>query len=328
MEKTEEEEEEEVTPIQEPLGPTTEEVVVVEKKEEEATPTQEPLGPTTEEVLEKKLEAALKRAADAEVDAAKRSEEMAALKGEYEKLKAVEAKEHIDLEKAEVSNEILVHDLQEQKAHEKELLDIDKFLADIAEDMTDEKLSSKITEIVEEYLVFCDYRNTADCFTAEARCNRFKPTFGYNSERNAVGRAAHAKESLVESFDKGDETAFFSTWSSSVPPHLVNSSMANKTLNFKLHVHFATFALKKRIVYDLKSPFPCSPAESEALDKLKQFLHDASDDSEIMGEVRRWSEWSEATAFGLERSGSILAIRNTQLVASLLALAHTAYPHN
>jgi hypothetical protein len=207
-----------------------------------------------------------------------------------------------------VSNEILAQDLQEQKVHEQELKvrkeklllmiavplahylllrlsqSIDRFLEDIAVEMTDEKLTSTITELVEEYLVFCDYRNTADCFAAEARCNRFKPTFGYNSERTAIERAVAAKNSLLESFVAGDETAFFSTWSSSVPPHLVSTSKANKTLKFKLHVYFATHALKKRIAYDPDSPFPCSADETEALESLKGFLHDASDDSEIMEE--------------------------------------------
>ena len=61
-----------------------------------------------------------------------------------------------------------------------------------------------------------------DCFVAEEKSIRFKPTFGYNSEVKAAERAANAKVSLLESFDSGDATAFWSTWTGSVPPHLIS----------------------------------------------------------------------------------------------------------
>ena len=212
---------------------------------------------------QRKLNAALERARLAEA-------ELQELKVRYKALQETAHSEHITLEKAIVDKEILSHDLRAHEAHDKEVKDFDKFLTEIAVDMTDEQLASTITNLVEEYLLFCDFRNTMDCFTAEAKCVRFKPNFGLNLKNTAVGRAEASKKSLLASFDGGDEPAFFSTWLSSVPPSLVTEDIKQKTLKLKLQVHFATFALKKRIAYDPLSPFPCSATEIQALDKLKQ----------------------------------------------------------
>ena len=97
----------------------------------------------------------------------------------------------------------------------------------------------------------------------------------------AAERAATAKVSMLESFDSGDGTAFWSTWTGSVPPHLISSRRENKALKFMFHIHFATYALKLRVVKDPTSPFPCNPDESDALSELKGVLHDASEDEEV-----------------------------------------------
>ena len=202
----------------------------------------------------------------------------------------------MELEKANMEADILRRDVNEVHAKENELKNIDKFLSEISKDMSDEQLSAAIGGMVEEYLVFADLRNTVDCFVAEEKCARFKPTFGYNSEVRAAERASASKKILVECFDSGDATPFWSTWTTSVPPHLVASSRESKALKFLLSVHFSTFALKLRAVNDPVSPFPCSPDETEGLSALKQMLHDASEDEEIM---------SEATLFPFFTLGSI-----------------------
>jgi len=120
--------------------------------------------------------------------------------------------------------------------HDKELEDVDKFLHSISTEITDEQLTGKIANLVEEYLVYCDYRNTVDCLASERNCVRFQPKFSYNSEKTGVERANKVKLSLLKSFDQGENSAFMATWISNVPPALINNSKLNKVLNLKLQV--------------------------------------------------------------------------------------------
>mgnify|MGYP006092657605 CR=1 FL=1 len=158
------------------------------------------------------------------------------LKSEIKSIKKHEREEHILLEKDEAKIKILEQDLHEQQMHDKELEDVDKFLHSISTEITDEQLTGKIANLVEEYLVYCDYRNTVDCLASERNCVRFQPKFSYNSEKTGVERANKVKLSLLKSFDQGENSAFMATWISNVPPALINNSKLNKVLNLKLQV--------------------------------------------------------------------------------------------
>ena len=233
-----------------------------------------------------------------ETPAASQSEEIAMLKEQLnrEKLKnenlqqqltEMEKKqttEHILLEKDEAKIKILEDDLHHQQLHDKELEDVDKFLHSISDKISDDQLTNSISKLVEEDLVYCDYRNTVDCFTSEKKCVRFKPQFSYNSEKTGLERANGIKQSLLTSFDLGEHDPFMATWIANVPPALLASSKLNKVLQLKLNIHFALFPLKKRIVVDSTSPFPCSPIEKEAMERLKLALHEASEDPELQNE--------------------------------------------
>ena len=195
----------------------------------------------------------------------KSSQQTQNLQRQVTKLETTERTEHILLEKDEAKIKILEKDLHEQQMHDKELEDVDKFLHSISTNISDDELTDSIAKLVEEYLVYCDYRNTVDCLTSERKCVRFKPRFSYNSEKSGVERAHGIKMSLLKSFDNGEIDPFMATWIANVPPALLSNSKLNKVLHLKLNIHFALYVA--RGLSDATSLEGCERSHEEGSDE-------------------------------------------------------------
>ncbi|KAI8808509.1 hypothetical protein BJ742DRAFT_853574 [Cladochytrium replicatum] len=132
----------------------------------------------------------------------------------------------------------------------------------------DPRKRSEINELVREYLLFTDYRETVHAFDREThRKDNVGVEKNEEEDRNAE-RLREVQERFLLAFNEGDRDAFFALWDEHFPPSVRLSDPVYSKLEFTLSIYFAVFPVHSYVDQRMAQ----KRDSSIAMDSFKAFL--------------------------------------------------------